>query len=260
MKAKDIIQLMDDWAKPILIDTWDNTGFQIGNEDKKVRKILLSLDLDASVLEEAIKDEHDMIITHHPLIFQPIKSITTNNYKEKLIYDLIKNDIVVYNAHSNLDQVENGVSHELGKRLGLKESEVLRYTDLEKKYGYGRVGNIEKIDLIDYIKKIKLSLNTENLIVYGNINKEVKKVAVCGGAGADFIYDAYKSGADIFITGDIKYHEAQFAVEHGLTIVDPGHYHTEKVILPVVKEYLKEKLNKLSIDIWEKSSPPYGIY
>lgn len=260
LKANDIIQTMNNWAKPSLIDTWDNTGFQIGNQEKEIKKILVSLDLDNIVLEKAINEGYDMIITHHPLIFQPMKSITTNSYKEKLVYDLIKNNIVVYNAHTNLDQAENGVSHELAKVLGLRDTNVLHYTDLDEKYGYGQVGNMDKIDLVDYIETIKSSLDTKNVIVYGDVDKEINRVAVCGGAGSDFIYDAYKSKADIYITGDIKYHEAQLGVEYGLTIVDPGHYHTEKIILPVIKEYIGENLNGLVVDIWDKPSPIYNIY
>lgn len=260
MKAKEIIQTMNSWAKPELIDSWDNTGFQIGNEEKEVRKILISLDLDNRVLEKCISEKYDMIITHHPLIFKPMKTITTNSYKEKLIYDLIKNDIIVYNAHTNLDQAENGVSHELGRLMGLKGTEILYFTDLDKKYGYGEVGDIEAIDLTLYIEKIKKGLSTKYVTVYGDIDKKVNRVAVCGGAGADFIYDAYKSGADIYITGDIKYHEAQLGVEYGLTIVDPGHYHTEKIILPVIKEYLERNLSDLVVDIWDNPSPMYHIY
>ncbi len=260
MKAKKIIETMNNWAKPSLIDTWDNTGFQIGNEDKKVNKILISLDLDNNVLEKAIKEKYDMIINHHPIIFKAIKSITTNNYKEKLLYDLIRNDIVVYNAHTNLDQAKNGVSHQLAKCVGIRESEVLHYTDENTKYGYGQVGNIREIDLIDYIDDIKTGLNVEDLIVYGDLKRNISRVAVCGGAGSDFIYDAYKSGADVYITGDVKYHEAQLALEYGLTIIDAGHYHTEKIILPVIQKHIKENLGDLSVDIWDKSSPTYHIY
>ena len=251
---------MNKWAKPSLIDTWDNTGFQVGNEEKQIDKLLISLDLDRDVLEKAIQEGHHMIITHHPLIFEPMKSITTNNYKEKLIYDLIKNNIVVYNAHTNLDQAKNGVSHELGRILGLENTEILHYTDLDEKYGYGCVGNIQEIKVIDYVENIKTKLETNALVVYGDIKRKITKVAVCGGAGADFIYDAYKSGADVYITGDIKYHEAQLATEYDLTIIDPGHFHTEKIILPVIKRYLKSELPELVIDIWDKPSPIYHLY
>ena len=262
MKAKDIIAFMNKWAMPNLIDLWDNTGFQIGDENKEVKRILLSLDLDRNVLEKAIKEDFQMIITHHPLIFQPINSITNLNYKEKLIYDLIRNEIVVYNAHSNLDQAKGGVNDELAKILGLKNPEILKenHVDEINSYGYGKIGDVDDINLIDYLDLIKKRLNIDHLIVYGDLNKKLNKVAVCGGSGSDFIYDAYKKDCCMYITGDIKYHDAQLADELGLTLVDAGHYHTEKIILPIIKDYLIEGNNELVIEVWDKPSPNCIIY
>ncbi|MBU5438241.1 Nif3-like dinuclear metal center hexameric protein [Tissierella sp. MSJ-40] len=366
MKVKDIIEFMDNWALPKLIDKWDNTGFQIGNEDRKVERILISLDLDDRVLNKALEERYDMIITHHPLIFKPLEKITTLSYKEKLVYNLIREDIAVYNAHTNLDLAKNGVNDELAKLLGLKNSiplqknyeedlyklvvfvplthadiirEVLgnngagyigNYShctyniegfgtflpmegttpyignegELEKvrearietivqkdrlsniikemlnvhpyeevaydiyplenkgdKYGYGRVGDIYETSLQEYLNYVKEKLDTPYLTVYGNMNKKVKRVAVCGGSGSSFIHDSYIHDADLYITGDIKYHDAQLAYELGLTLVDAGHFNTEKVILPVIKEYLIKKTNNtVNIDMLNEPSPPYVVY
>ena len=254
---------MNAWALPELIDSWDNTGFQIGDDNKEVGRILIALDLSEKVYKKAIEENFHMIITHHPLIFKPVNSITTLNHKDKLIYNLIKNEIVVYNAHTNLDRAEGGVNHRLEKLLGLEETKPLHLTglNLESPSGYGRVGNIEEMELIDYIKVIKEKLDTKNVIVYGNQERVIKRVAVCGGSGAEFIYDAYRENADIYITGDIKYHEAQMADELGLTIIDAGHYHTEKIILPVIKTYLEKELkDRLYVEIYNNPSPLYKIY
>lgn len=263
MKAKDIIHLMNAWASPKLIDYWDNTGFQIGDENKEVNRILIALDLDREVCEKAINENYHMIITHHPLIFKPVGNITTSTYKGKLIHDLIRNEIVVYNAHSNLDQAEDGINHELAKLIGLSNPIPLKLNNLDTQspYGYGKVGDIEEVELVDYIKEIKEKLNIDFLTVYGNQNRKINRVAICGGSGADFIYEAYKENACVYITGDIKYHDAQLGTELGLTIIDAGHYHTEKVILPVIKEYLEKAINfNLYIEIWEKPSPLFKIY
>jgi dinuclear metal center YbgI/SA1388 family protein len=268
LKAIEIMELLNKWALPSLIDNWDNTGFQIGDPEKEIEKVLISLDLDRKVFQKAIEEKAQMIITHHPIIFKPIKSITKLNYKEKLIYDIIKEDIVVYNAHTNLDLADNGVNDTLAKVLGIKKIEPLKniYEEVllenkDKSYGYGRIGEIEKTSLFDYLDEVKKKLEVESLIVYGNMNRNISKVAVCGGSGGSFIYDAYLKGAHVYITGDIKYHEAQYANELGLTIVDGGHYHTEKVILPVIKEYLEKGINKtIDIRIYNQSSPPYVVY
>ena len=366
MKAIEIIEILNQWAPPRLIDEWDNTGFQIGDLEKKVNKILISLDLDREVYARAVEERTDMIITHHPIIFKPLKSLTREDYKGKLICDIIKEDIAIYNAHTNLDLTEGGVNDTLAGILDVKNSEPLsiayeeplyklvvfvpnshapmirkvlgdlgagwignyshctyntkgmgtfmprensnpfigkvnileeveevkietitREKDLKrilndminshpyeevaydiyplknkgKVYGYGRVGEIPEMHLISYLDRVKKALDTEHLIVYGNMDRFIKRVAVCGGSGSSFIHDAYLKGADIYVTGDIKYHEAQYANELGLTIVDAGHYNTEKIILPKIKEYLKKKLTKtVEIQLYIKSSPPYAIY
>lgn len=263
MKAKEIMKYMNDWASPKLIDSWDNTGFQIGDHNKTISSILISLDLDNQVLEKAIDKGFQMIITHHPIIFKPITKITTESYKEKLLYDLIRNDIVVYSAHTNLDQATGGVNDQLAKLLGLRDpvnlNSQLQLEDIN--YGYGKVGRVEEIGLEEYIKIIKQKLETDYVIVYGDTNKTIETVAICGGSGSEFIYDAYRSNACVYITGDIKYHDAQTGSELGLTIIDAGHYNTEKIILPIIKEYLDIKTNyKLNIKTWENPSPQFKIY
>lgn len=252
---------MNKWADPKLIDQWDNTGFQLGNEDKHIKKILVSLDLDRKIADYAIDNNYDMIINHHPLIFKPIKSITTNNYKEKILYDLIRSDIVVFNAHTNLDRAEGGVSEELGRILGLKNMTSLSQVE-EGQAAYGKVGEIETIELMKYVDFVKEKLYIDYLTIYGERDRKIKRVALCGGSGSDFIHDAYISGADVYITGDIKYHEAQLVDEYKITLIDAGHFHTEKVILAKIKEYLKENLDHkdLIIDICDKASPDYCIY
>ncbi|NLW40258.1 MAG: Nif3-like dinuclear metal center hexameric protein [Tissierellia bacterium] len=366
MRAIEIIKLLDQWALPNLIDQWDNTGFQIGDPNREVTNILISLDLDRDVFLEALERDVQMIITHHPIIFKPLERITRQSYKERLIYDIIKEDIVVYNAHTNLDLTPGGVNDVLANALGISDHEPLKATyeeplyklvvfvpkdyaaiirkvlgdmgagwignyshctynvegigtfmplegtkpfigkayELEqveeirietivegdrlnevieemikhhpyeevaydvyplknkgKSYGYGRIGHIKEMALMDYLDMVKRSLQLDRLIVYGKQDIKVKKVAVCGGSGSSFIYHAYKKGADVYITGDIKYHDAQYANELGLTLVDAGHYHTEKVILPVIKNYLEKRLeNQVAIYLFEKSSPPYLIY
>lgn len=263
MKAKDIIDLMDNLAPKYLIEPWDNTGFQIGDYNKDVSKILLALDLSEEVYKKAIEENFHMIITHHPFIFKPISSITTMNYKENQIYNLIKNDIVIYNAHTNLDQAYGGVNHELGRLLQLSGATPLKLNNLplEDEYGFGMIGDIDEVDLVDFISVIKEILDIDYLKVYGNQNRRVKRVALCGGSGSDFIPDAYEKGACIYITGDIKYHDAQLGAELGLTLIDAGHFHTEKVVLPVVKKYLEKECHiKPYIEIWDEPSPKYKVY
>ncbi len=248
------------WAPKELIDSWDNTGFQIGNEDKNIKKILLALDLDEKVHMKAISQGYDMIITHHPLIFRPLSSITTSDKETNIIYNLIREDIVVFNAHTNLDRADKGVNDQLANLFNLNNREALAKDLFQGENTYGIVGSIEEVDLALYLKLIKEKLACEYLVVYGPIDRKVNKVALCGGSGSDFIKDAIEARADIYITGDIKYHDAQYAVGGGLTLVDAGHYHTEKIILPVIKDYLEKNIDEdIIIHIWDKPSPEYRL-
>lgn len=262
LKAFEIIDLMDKWAPPELIDDWDNTGFQVGDRNKSIGKILVSLDLDRKILDIALEDNYDMIITHHPLIFKPLKKITTDNHKENLIIDIIKNNLVVYNAHSNLDLAIDGVNDELAKVLGLSNTKPLSILDMSNEdIGYGRIGEIDEILLKEFISKIKLALESKDLIVYGDLDKRIRKVAVCGGSGSGFILDAYKKDADLYITGDIKYHDGQLAHDLGLTVVDGSHFNTEKIILPAIKKYLNNNLKEeTKIKVVMESSIPRSIF
>lgn len=263
MKAKDIIKALDEFAPSFLIDSWDNTGFQVGDNKKNVEKVLISLDLDKDILEYSIENKIDMIVTHHPVIFSSVNNITNLTPKGNLLYNIIREDIVIYNAHTNLDRTIGGVNDVLAEIFNLKDIEILS-ENLEEDdiiYGYGKVGNIDKIDLRDFLAEIKEKLDTETLTVYGDTDKLIDRVAVCGGSGSSFIEDAYKKDADVYITGDIKYHDAQEGVDLGLTIIDAGHYHTEKIILPKLKELLLEKFNnKIDVEVYLQSSPIYKVY
>lgn len=261
MKAKEIMNILDSIAPPKLIDSWDNTGFQIGNDEKDIDKILIALDLDDSLADKAISGGYDMIITHHPIIFKGLKSINNNDYIGRLILKLIANDIVVYNAHSNLDLANGGVNDEFAKLMDLKNVKPLSEVILDGEiYGYGRVGDIEKTQLLVVLDKIKSALSVDHIRVYG-YKEGIESIAVCGGSGSSFIQDAFDKDADMYITGDIKYHDAQRALELGLVLVDAGHFHTEKIILPKLKDMLIKGINdKVEIEVHMDTSVKYKTY
>lgn len=261
MKAKDIIAILDEFANPKLIDSWDNTGFQIGDDNKDIKKIIISLDLDYNTLNKAIDEGFDMIITHHPLIFKPISNINNKTSLNKMIMKIISKDLVVYNAHSNLDLAYGGVNDTLAEILGIKNTKPLNEIIIDNSiYGYGRIGDIDNMSLMMFIDKIKLCLSVDDIRVYGQAKENITKVAVCGGSGGDFIIDAYKMGAQIYVTGDIKYHQAQEAIDLGLILIDAGHFHTEKIILPKLKSILVERTNNIAIEVNMVSSVTYKIY
>ena len=261
MKAKEIIDILNQIAPQNLIDSWDNTGFQIGDDEKNINKVLIALDLDNNIANKAVEEGYDMIITHHPLIFKSLKSINNRDYIGRLIIKLISNDIVVYNAHSNLDLANGGVNDELARLMSLQSISPLREVIIEAEtYGYGRIGEIERSDLLTVVNNIKSVLSVDDIRVYGN-KDTIQRLAVCGGSGSDFIIDAFEKNADMYITGDIKYHDAQTALQLGLVLVDAGHFNTEKIILPRLKDMLLKEVDyKVEIEIYMDTSVKYKIY
>lgn len=242
MKFNDIINLLNQELKVKQQENWDNSGLQIGNFNGDIKKIMLILDLDKEAVRYAIDKKIDLIITHHPFIFNNIKSIDYNTYDGKLIRDLIINNINVYSMHTSLDMAEYGVNYELACKLGLKSFDILHIINENDGSGYGGIANIKPINIIEYANYVKTSLNCNAIKLFcDNEKRIIKKIAFCGGSGSEFILDAINNGVDLYITGDIKYHQAQDALKNNLYIIDAGHYYTEYYTLKKVQNTLKEK-------------------
>lgn len=256
MILNNIIKILEEELKLKSPEKWDNSGLQIGDLNNDIKKIMLILDLDESSVNYAIDNNIDLIITHHPFIFNPIKSINYNTYDGKIIKDLIINDINVYSMHTNLDMADYGVNYELAIRLGFKKYDILHIINENDGSGYGGISNINPISIIEYANIVKTSLNCSPLKLFcDNDKKVIKKVAFCGGSGSDFIEDAINKGADVYITGDIKYHEAQDALKHNLSLIDAGHYFTEYHSLKNIQNILNEYTSILTILIERNTVP-----
>lgn len=242
MKFNDIIKILNQELKIKQQEKWDNSGLQIGNLNDDINKTMIILDIDKEAVQFAIKNKINLIITHHPFIFNNIKSIDFNTYDGQLIRDLIINNINVYSMHTSLDMAEYGVNYELASKLGINSYDILHIINDEDLSGYGGISNIEPINIIEYSNIVKKSLNCNFIKLFcDNDKKVIERVAFCGGSGSEFIEDAINKRADLYITGDINYHQAQDALKHNLTIIDAGHYYTEYHSLSIVQNILKEK-------------------
>ena len=226
--VNDIIKVMDGIAPPNLAEPWDNVGLLVGRSSNTVKKLMVALDVSPEVVEQAVEHKVQMLVTHHPVIFDPIKKMTDRSWQHKLLLDCAENKIAVYSAHTSLDSVLGGVNDVLAEKIGLLHTEVL-VPAAGGEAGLGRVGCLnEPMTLQEFSEKIKTVLKLDNIIA-GDAGRRVSKVAVCGGAGAEFIDEALAAGADTF--GDVKYHTAQNAVYSGLNIIDATHQGTE---LPMI--------------------------
>lgn len=344
VKVAEVIQLMSKIAPSNLAENWDNVGLQVGDPQQELENVLIALDFNQAVLEEALDKNCQLIITHHPFIFKGIKSVNTQNQSGKLIFKLIKNGISLFSAHTNLDIVQNGLNDYLINKLDVENIEILEVTssknykklvtyipqtnleevknalyeqgagkykdysytgfyhpgkgnfmpladsepyigqknklnqveeyrfetivapedlknviqkllkvhpyqepawdlyqmdNLETKNGIGRIADLKtEIEFDLLLNKIK-NVYELDVVKVVQMRDKVKKIAICSGSGADFIKTAYYQGADLYLTGDLKYHEAQTAEELGINLVDFGHYGSEKF----VRELLKERLS-----------------
>ena len=231
IKVNNIINEMELLAPTYLKEDFDNVGLMVGDKNKEVKKVLLALDCTLKVIEEAKKENVELIITHHPLIFKRPSSITTDTLQGKKIIELIKNDISLYSSHTNLDSVENGLNDTIVSILGFDNSKILEKNKRDDKAGLGRIVSLkESIQLEDLISKIKKSLNINNLRVVKGKDK-VNKIAIINGSGQDFIGKAVALGADCIITGDTTYHFASDYKEMEISILDVGHFASEQITL-----------------------------
>lgn len=229
MKVLDIQRFLEELAPLELAETWDNCGLLVGDKNNEVIKILVSLDATADVVSEAIEIGANLIISHHPVIFKPLKNITN----QKNIILAIKNDISIICMHTNLDKTF--INDILAKKLNLNNIESLEI---------GKIGTLkEPMNINDFIIYIKDKLEI-NHISFANATETVYKIAVLGGSGGSFLYKTLD--ADTFITGDINYHTFQDAIDIGKNIIDAGHFATEN---PAMIE-LVDKLLKITDNVF----------
>lgn len=260
IKVNNIINEMELLAPTYLKEDFDNVGLMVGDKNKEVKKVLLALDCTLKVIEEAKKENVELIITHHPLIFKRPSSITTDTLQGKKIIELIKNDISLYSSHTNLDSVENGLNDTIVSILGFDNSKILGKNKRDDKAGLGRIVSLnESIQLEDLISKIKKSLNINNLRVVKGKDK-VNKIAIINGSGQDFIGKAVALGADCIITGDTTYHFASDYKEMEISILDVGHFASEQITFFNVMENLKEKFKDVEFITSTVEEDPFSFY
>lgn len=240
VKCSDIIAAMEKYAPEALAEEWDNVGFMTGEYNREVKRILVALDANDGVIDEAIAKKADIIVTHHPFIFRPIKNVNDTTPQGARLIKLIKNNIAVFSAHTNLDCAVGGTNDTLSQLIGLKNTEGLAEVN-EDGTAMGRIGDLPSpLSFAEFIEQMKSVLGAEYLSVCGELDKTVSRVGICTGKGASFMGTAKAKGADVYITGDFGYHEGQTASELGLCVVDGTHYLTEVIVVPVLCRYLKK--------------------
>ena len=248
-KCGDVFSFLCELAPTELQMDFDNAGFLIGRKDAEVSKVLVALDVTEAVVEEAIEKGVQLIVSHHPVIFHSLKSITD----EKLL-KLVENRIAVISMHTNLDIADGGVNDVLLSLLGAKREDVLDEENC------GRIGSLpEELSMTDFLRLCKERLHTNGLRYY-NASRPVRRIAVLGGAGAGEIRSAACKGCDTYVTSDIKYHEFQLAAELGINLIDGDHFGTEDPMIPVLCEKLAKRFPVVSFQVSEVHKALIAFY
>lgn len=246
MKIRQITSALEEFAPLALQDGYDNAGLQIGlAKDAEATGALLCLDVTEDVVEEAIQRGCNLIVSHHPLIFRPLKHITGGDYIERTIIKAIKHDISIYSAHTNLDSAMNGVNYKMAEKLGLQNIEWLNPKG--EAAGEGIIASLPvPVAKADFLQKVKETFCLSSLRCNDWSGETVSRVALCGGAGAFLIPNAISKGADAFLTGEIGYHRF-FGHEDSILLAELGHFESEQYTIEILKKVIEEAAPELPI-------------
>ena len=256
MKVKEIISVIESFAPLSIQESWDNSGLCVGSPEDEVTSVLMGLDCTPQLVDEAVACGADMIITHHPLIFSGLKKITPDNQVGEAVIKAIKAGISIYADHTSADKVIAGVSGAMAARLGLKDVRIL--DEDGEGTGLGVVGNLpEPVSAAEMTALVKERFGLKVLKSSRPLDGTISRVAMCGGSGGSLIGAARKSGAQLYISGDISYHN--FFTEDGFMIMDIGHYESEIEIVDILFSLIKKNFPTFAVRITQNinSNPIY---
>ncbi len=241
--------------------SWDNVGLLVGDEGQRISRVFVCLDITSENVSAAVEFGADLIISHHPLIFEPMKNITENTVTGGIVRTLIQNNISAFCMHTSFDVADGGMNDLLAMKLGLENIRKFTHDECidengESLEGIGRVGVLERpMRLADFLVYLKNILGSEALKFCGNMEETVQTVALCTGSGGSELYAAYHSGADVFVTGDLKHDHGRIAREIGLNMVDAGHFETENIICGFLAEFFDNRFPE--IQVMQSEAKPY---
>ena len=251
--VKQIYDLLQEKAPFELQYGFDNAGFLVGRQEAPVSRVLVALDITEAVVAEAREKGCQLIVSHHPVIWDGLKAVTDGTAVGRKILSMAEAGIAAICAHTNLDAVEDGVNDVLARTLGLSQIGQLKQEGLDgqgRAYGIGRVGVVDEQSLPDFAAFVKAALGS-NGVRFVDAGKPVRKVAVGGGSCGDMLWDALRQGCDTFVTADVKYDGFLDARATGLNLIDAGHFPTENVVCPVLVQWLNEAFPELDAGVSE---------
>ena len=253
MTTYQVCDILNEFAPLSLQDSWDNSGLQIDNNNAEVTGVLICFDITEKSLQEAIEKGCNVIVAHHPLLFSGLKQIGQDAYIERCVRTAIVHNIAIYCNHTPIDKVQGGVSWKLGEKLGLQN---LTYLQADATASYGAIGEFSApLSEKDFIDLLKNTFGLTYVRCSEPLNRDIRKVALCGGSGAFLIDDALKAGADAFVCGDIKHHEF-YKAEQKILLSDIGHFESEIATKEIFFSILSKKIPTFVVHLSENDKSP----
>ena len=263
MKLQTIIDYLHTIAPNNYQESYDNSGLLVGSYTAEVIGVLVSLDVTEAVLDEAISQGCNVVISHHPIIFSGLKRLVGADYIQRIVAKAIKNDLHLFAIHTNLDNVYNsGVNTHIAKRLGLSSVEILKPKEgIEptERVGSGIIGQISSMEEVDFMKMLKERMQASCIKHTALRGQNVSKVAVCGGSGRFLLSEAIAQEADVFISSDFKYHEF-FDADGQIVIMDIGHYESEQFTTELLGGLLSEKFSNFAVHLTKMNTNPVSYF
>lgn len=247
MKIKEITSLIEQFAPLRWQASYDNAGLIVGRPDDEVEAVLLAVDVTEEVVREAVERGCGLIVTHHPIIFHPLKRLNSASSVERCVEEAIRRGVALYACHTNLDSAPGGMSYRLAELLGVKHCTLLEPDERIEGVGFGVVGELEQpMPTEAYLREVAARLDCKCIRHSRIASDEVHRVAICTGSGGSMIALAQRAGADLYLTADLKYNDFM-APEGSLTVADVGHFESEYCAIEILFEILSKKLHTFAV-------------
>ncbi len=254
MKLKDIISAVERVAPLRFQDGFDNSGLQAGSVEQETGSVLVCLDVTEEIVREAVEKGCDLILSHHPLLFHPLKQVSDRTYQQRCVVSAVKAGIAIYSAHTSLDNAPGGVNYRIADIIGMEDLHWLSPKD-DSESGSGVVGTLrEPVPDSDFLSSLKEKFGVSCLRHSATDGRTIRRVAVCGGAGAFLLPDAIREGADCFISGEFHYHD--YFENSAVLLAELGHYQSEKFTIELLRDILRREFPELEVSVTQTDTNP----
>ncbi len=248
-RLNEICEFLDRAAPTQLAETWDNVGLLIGDPQAEVSRVMTCLTITPESAAEAVDENADLIVSHHPLPFQPLKKLTTETTPARLVWQLIRSGIAVYSPHTGFDSAANGINYMICERIGLHDIRPLVAAEnVEANVGSGRIGELPSpIDLAALIDLLKQRFSIDQLQYVGQLDQRIAAVGSACGSGGSLLEPAIATGCDALVTGEASFHTCLEARANRIAMVLLGHFHSERFAIESLADALQQQFGQLQV-------------